>query len=76
MFLSRHQTAGQSNYVRVANISFEKVAKFKYLGATLTDQNCIHEEIRSSPNSGNACYNVVQNLLSSRLMYRNVKIEI
>jgi hypothetical protein len=47
MFMSRHQTAGQSNYIRVVNQSFEKVAKVKYLGATLTDQNCIHEEIRA-----------------------------
>jgi hypothetical protein len=31
MFMSRHQTAGQSNYIRVANKSLEKVAKFKYL---------------------------------------------
>jgi hypothetical protein len=31
MFTSRHQTAGQSNDIRVANKSFEKVAKFKYL---------------------------------------------
>jgi hypothetical protein len=38
MFMSRHQTAGQSNYIRVANKSFEKVAKFMYLGSTLTDQ--------------------------------------
>jgi hypothetical protein len=62
MFMSRHQTAGQSNDIRVANKSFEKVAKFKHLGATLTDQNCIHEEIRSRLNSGNACYHAVQNL--------------
>jgi hypothetical protein len=76
MFMYRHQTAGQSNYIRVANKSFEKVAKFKYLASTLTDQNCIHEEIRSTLNSGNAYYHAVQNLLSSRLLSRNVKIKI
>jgi hypothetical protein len=76
MFMSRHQRAGQSNYIRVANKSFEKLVKFKYLGSTLTDQNCIHEEIRSRLNSGNACYHAVQNLLSSRLLSRNVKIKI
>jgi hypothetical protein len=62
MFMSCHQTAGQSNYIRVANKSFEKVVNFKYLGPTLTDQNYIHEEIRSRLNSRNACYHVVQNI--------------
>jgi hypothetical protein len=76
VFMSRHQTAGQSNDIRVAKKSFEKVEKFKYLGATLTDQNCIHEEIRNKLNSGNACYHAVQNLLSSHLLSRNVKIKI
>jgi hypothetical protein len=76
MFMSRHQTAGHSNYMKVANKSFEKVAKIKYLGATLMDQNCIHEEIRSRLNSGNACYHAVQNLSSSHLVSRNVKIKI
>jgi hypothetical protein len=76
MLPSRHQTAGQSNYIRVANNFFEKLAKFKYLGATLTDQNCIHEETRSRLNAGNASYHAVQNLLSSRLLSRNVKIKI
>jgi hypothetical protein len=74
--MSRHQTAGQNNYIRVANKFFENVAKFKYLGATLTDQNCIHVEIRSRLNSGNAWYRAVQNLLSSHLLSRNVKIKI
>jgi hypothetical protein len=65
MFMYRLQTAGQSNYIRVANKSIKRVAKFKYLGATLMDQNCIHEEIRNRLTSGNACYHAVQNLLSS-----------
>jgi hypothetical protein len=76
MFMSRHQTAGQSNYIMVPNKSFEKVAKFKYLGTKLTDQNCIHGDIRSRLKSGNACYHAVQNLLSSRLLSGHVNIKI
>jgi hypothetical protein len=45
------------------------------MGTTLTDQNNIHEEIKSRLNSGNACYHSVQSLLSSRLLSRNVKVK-
>jgi hypothetical protein len=37
------QKAGQRQSINIGNRSFESVAKFKYLGKTLTDQNCIHE---------------------------------
>jgi len=46
------------------------------LGTTLTDQNSIQEEIKSRLKSGNACYYSVQNLLSSSLVTRNLKIRI
>ena len=50
--------------------------EFKYLGTTLTNQNAIQEEIKSRLRAGNACYNSVQNLLSSRLLSKNLKIKI
>jgi hypothetical protein len=52
------------------------VAKFRYLGTTLTDKKYMHEEINSRPNSGNACYHSVQSLLSSHLLSRNLKVKI
>jgi hypothetical protein len=55
MLMSCSQKTGKKHSIKIANISFEDVAKFKYLGTTLTDQNCMHEEINSRLNSGNAC---------------------
>jgi hypothetical protein len=47
MIMSRHPNSGQNENIRIANESFEKVAKFKYLGTTLTNQNEIRDEIKS-----------------------------
>jgi hypothetical protein len=68
MIMSRHPNSGQNQNVRIANEWFENVAKFKYLGTTLTKQNDIHDEIKSRLNSANACYHPVQDLLSSHLI--------
>jgi len=53
-----------------------RVEEFKYLGTTLTNQNSIQEEIKNRLKLGNACYYSVQNLLSSRLLSKNLKIKI
>ena len=62
--------------MKTDNRSFEMVEEFRYLGTTLTDQNSIQEEIKSSLKSGNTCYHSVQNLLSSSLLSKNLKIKI
>jgi hypothetical protein len=76
MLLSRHQNEGQNHDITITNRSFENVAKFRYLGKTITYQSLIQEEIKRRSNLGNACYHSVQNLLSSRLLYKNIKIGI
>jgi hypothetical protein len=76
MIMSRHPNSGQKQNTSTANKLFQKVAKFKYLGTILTNQNDIHDEIKSRLNSGNGCYYSVQHILSSRLIPKNLKIKI
>jgi hypothetical protein len=54
MLMSCSQKIGQKHSIKIANRSFEDVAKFRYLRTTLTDQNCMDEKIKSRLNSGNA----------------------
>jgi hypothetical protein len=76
ILLSHHQNAGQNHNIKIGDRSFENVAQFKYLGTIVTNQNLIQEEIKRRLKSGNACYHSVQNLLSSSLLSKNVKIRI
>jgi hypothetical protein len=76
MLMSHCKKAGEKYRIKIVNRSFDGVAQVKYLGTTLTDQNCMNEEIKSRLNSANACYHSVQSLLSSRLLSRNVKVKI
>ena len=70
------QNAGRRHNTKIDNSSFERVEEFKYFGTTLTNQNCIQEEIKSRLKVGNACYYSVQNFLSSSLLSKNINIKI
>jgi hypothetical protein len=44
-------------------------------GTILTNQNSIQEKIKSRLKSGNDCYHLVWNLLTSSLLHKNIKIK-
>jgi hypothetical protein len=56
MIMSRHPNSGQNKNIRIANESFENVAKFRHLGTILRNKIDIHDENKSRLNSGNDCY--------------------
>ena len=64
------------NTMKTDNSSTERVEEFKYLETTLTNQNSSQKEIKSRLKLGNACYHSVQNLLTSSLLSKNLKIKI
>jgi hypothetical protein len=73
--MSRAQNAGRSHSIKTDYGCFERVEEFKYLETTLTNQNTIQEEIYGRLNSGNVCYNSVENYWSSTLVSKNTKIK-
>ncbi|KAJ4427877.1 hypothetical protein ANN_23883 [Periplaneta americana] len=76
MIMSRDQNIVRNGNIKIGDLSFEEVEKFKYLGATVTDINDIWEEIKHRINMGNACYYSVEKLLSSSLLSKNLKVRI
>jgi hypothetical protein len=76
MLLSRHQNVGQNRDIKIANRSFGNVSQFKYLGTIVTNQIEMQEEIKRRLNTGNVCHRSVQNLPSSCLLSKKLKIRI
>jgi ribosomal protein S16 len=75
MLLSRHQDAGQNRDIKTDNRYIENVAQFRCLATTITNQTLIQEEIKRRLKSGNACYHSVQDILTSRLLPKNVNLQ-
>ncbi|KAJ4434159.1 hypothetical protein ANN_16479 [Periplaneta americana] len=76
MIMSRDQNIVRNGTMKIGDLSFEEVEKFKYLGATVTNINNTREEIKRRINMGNACYYSVEKLLSSSLLSKNLKVRI
>jgi hypothetical protein len=76
MLMFIYSNSGRNQNIRISNESFENVAKFNNLGATLTNQNDTRNEIKNRLKSRNDFYYSVQKLLSTRLISKNLKIKI
>jgi hypothetical protein len=73
MSMSHNQNVGQNYSIQSANRFFKK--KVQVFGNGSNNQNLINEEIKSKLNSWGVCYNQVQNILSSRMASKNIKVK-
>ncbi|KAJ4448152.1 hypothetical protein ANN_10165 [Periplaneta americana] len=76
MVMCRDQNIVRNGNIKIRNLSFEEVEKFKYLGATVTNINDTREEIKHRINMENACYYSVEKLSSSSPLSKNLKVRI
>jgi hypothetical protein len=73
MVMSQDQNAECNYNIKTDNSSF--VEQFRCLGTALVNPDSVLEEIKSRLKSGNTCYHSVQNILSSSLLPKNIKIK-
>jgi hypothetical protein len=75
IFISRDQNAGRNWDIKIGKLLLKIMSQFRYLRTTVTNQNSIQQEIKRSLKSSNACYHLVQNILSYRLLSKNIKLQ-
>ena len=66
----------QNSGLEVEGHTFKRIQQFKYLGAMLTQQNEINNEVKARIQAGNRCYFGLTKLLRSRTLSTNLKIQI
>jgi len=71
---SRSKKTKQNHNIKIDNKSFERMDQFRVLRITLRYENSMQEEIKSRLKSGNACYQLVQNLMSSIFLSRILRL--
>jgi hypothetical protein len=69
IFIYRHKKVGQNHIVILRNCG-----KVTIFGTAVTNQIMVHDTIKSTFNSGNSCYNSLQNLLYFHFVSRNLKV--
>ena len=63
-------------HMDIGEEQFEQVNSFKYLGALVNSDNSIEEEIKERIAAGNRAYHVHKKLFTSKLISRNVKLQL
>ena len=66
------QNAVQNCNIKTAIKSFQNVTHLEYLWMTPVSPYCMYEEVKSRFSSGNVCYIMIQNLLCSWLLSKNI----
>lgn len=66
----------RTKHIMRANKFYQDVAKFRYLVNDIKTSKFVHEGINSKIIPRDACYCFIQNLYSSHLLSKNVKVKI
>jgi len=71
-----HQRNNSPYLLNAGEERFEQVNSFKYLGTMVNTDNFIEEEIKERIAAGNRAYHVHKKLFASKLISRNVKLQL